>query len=264
MEGDPADLTVYIDTNPSHDLSYYGNGCNVGWGTDGSAISHTPCSTRLVTTVDDETQKNGTLYHFQAATAGAGGSISTGNTNSPDTFCPLGWQLPYSGTGGDYYDKSKSWRYLFTIYNYNDDTQGRIGAMSYPLSYIQAGSFDGVRGGIYGQDNGAYYISETNRSSIDYYRTWINLTNALQFSQIITKAFQSAVRCVLFLASEKAFRNADAKISSICVICGPDATTWSASARSPVTTGATKRSAKTPNVEFLPLQNTAKAQTSSS
>ena len=200
VEGDPADLTVYIDTDPSHDLSYYGNGCNVGWGTGGSTISHTPCSTRLVTTADDETQENGTLYHFQAATSGTGGGMTTNNTNSPDTFCPLGWQLPYSGTGGDYYDKSKSWRYLFTTYNYNDDAQGRTGVLSYPLSYIQAGSFDGVRGGIYGQDNGAYYISETNQSSTDYYRTWINLTNALQFSQIITKAFQSTIRCVNYFS----------------------------------------------------------------
>ena len=150
MAGTPADLTVYLDYGISNDHTYYGNGCPNGWEDGGLSGSITPCENGMTSrTSDNEEQAIGTYYHFEAASSGSGAAITTNNTNTPDTFCPLGWQLPYSGTGGDYYDKSKSWKYLFTTYNYNDDAQGRAGLMSYPISNIKSGMFIWNMGRLY-------------------------------------------------------------------------------------------------------------------
>ena len=155
MAGIPADLTIYIDTDSVHDHAFFGNGC--------PSNSITPCSTRIVKTADNENQKNGTYYTFQAVTDGTGGALSTNNTNSQDTFCPLGWQLPYSGTGGDYYNKSKSWNYLFTTYSigFNDGiTTDSTKIGSYPFSYVQSGVFNWGTGRLYYlNDHGNYWSS---------------------------------------------------------------------------------------------------------
>ena len=161
-------MTVYTDTNYGNDHSYYGRGCKNLWGTDGYSGSQTPCDDsdaggRYVTTADGETQKNGTYYNFQAITDGTGASVSIANTSAPDTFCPLGWQLPYSGTGGDYYDKSRSWKYLFDIYNivYNSSSLTEAAKIvSYPFSYVYPGYFHWSRGRLYQQSlNGPYWSS---------------------------------------------------------------------------------------------------------
>ena len=129
-------MTIYIDTDATHDHTYYGNGCYEGTG------SSTPCSSHLIETIDNEEQEIGTYYHFQAITSGSGGGTTADDANAPDSFCPLGWQLPYSGRGGDYYDKSKSWRYLYSQYNLvidRGDTPSANKLSSYPLSYIRSG-----------------------------------------------------------------------------------------------------------------------------
>ena len=146
MAGTPADLTVNIDNTISHDHAYYGRGCSNAWGTDGLGGSATPCPDsnaggRFIKTADNETQKNGTLFNYQAATSGSGGSITTDKADTPDTFCPLGWQMPYGGTGGVYYDKSKSWNYLFNEYSITNNQSSATKAKSYPLSFIIGGSY---------------------------------------------------------------------------------------------------------------------------
>ncbi|MBR2600722.1 hypothetical protein IKE07_01105, partial [Candidatus Saccharibacteria bacterium] len=73
MAGTPTDLTIYTDTDVTHSHTYIGNGCSGG---DGSI---TPCETRIVKTADDEDQKNGTYYNFQAGTSGAGAAVTTDN-----------------------------------------------------------------------------------------------------------------------------------------------------------------------------------------
>ena len=169
VEGTPADLTIYKDDTTGYQLrdhTYYGNGCSGG---DGSA---TPCSTRIIQTADSENQKNGTYYHFQAATSGAGGAIEADNANSPDTFCPLGWQLPYSGTGGDYYNKPRSWNKLFTEYNiaFGDGTAtDTTKVKSYPFSYVYSGYYGWGTGRLYDQSSIGFYWSSTVVSSTDAY-----------------------------------------------------------------------------------------------
>ena len=169
MAGNPADLTVYADVDITHNHTYYGNGCPNGWGTDGDGGSTTPCSTRIVQSSDDENQKNGTYYTFQAASSGSGATIATQNTNIPDTFCPLGWQLPYGGTGGDYYNKSKSWHYLLSTYNiqFNDGSIDDANKLkSFPLSYINSGILNWNNGRLYylnkiSSGTGLYWSSTT-------------------------------------------------------------------------------------------------------
>ena len=202
VAGTPADLTVYIDENATHDHTYYGRGCKNGWGTSGEGGSQTPCADsdaggRYVKTADNETQKNGTYYNFQAATVGAGGAMATNKTDSSYTFCPLGWQLPYSGTGGDYDDKSRSWNHLFKSYGLHigDGTAtDAIKVKSYPFSYVYSGVYYWYTGRLYNQSNFGYYWSSTVVSSTSAYLlgTWPSVVRPA-YTNI--KGYGVAVRC---------------------------------------------------------------------
>ena len=199
MEGTPADLRVYKDANIENDHTFIGNGCDNWWGTDGDGGSITPCSSRLIETADGETQLIGVYYHFQAATVGTGGAMQTENTNSPDTFCPLGWQLPYSGTGGDYYDQSKSWAYLLTRYNIpSSGVQNVAKVKSYPFSYIASGYFPWSYGRLYYLTNGGlYWYSNQGQYPThgDDYEFW---TSSITINKAFHKTNGIAVRCVTY------------------------------------------------------------------
>ena len=166
------DVLQYLDTTINHDHSYYGNGCPNPWGDDGASGSDVSCSTRLLTTYNNtETQKNGTYYSFVAVTAGSGNwSFDVENANVPDTFCPLGWQLPYGGTGGDYYDISRSWKYLLDQYNYTltEESQERI--RSYPASYVYAGNYNWKTGRLYRFSDRSYHWSSSTLSAGSAYK----------------------------------------------------------------------------------------------
>ena len=167
------DIDGHIDGNIAHDHSYYGNGHSAPQGGGGSAIAGT---TRIVKTYDNENQKNGTYYTYQAVTSGSGGSTyAKDNTNVPDSFCPLGWQLPYGGTDGDYYVQSRSWNNLMTTYNYGNNVTGQNSAGSYPLSIILAGYFFFTTSRLYNQGNDAQYATATSRTesyAFIYYIGW--------------------------------------------------------------------------------------------
>ena len=198
MAGTPADLTTYIDNDDSHDHSYYGNGCPNSWGADGSGGSQTPCTTRIVPTVNDGNQKNGTHYSFQAATSGSGYSLATENTNAPDTFCPLGWQMPYSGTGGDYYNKSRSWRYLFDAYSITYDSESVASVTklkSYPISYVFSGYFGWYTGRLYNLNAYGYHWSSTStyNKHAFYLLVW---SSTIKPSNLDRKAGGPTLRCV--------------------------------------------------------------------
>ena len=196
-------MTVYADSEVLHDHSYYGRGCKNSWGTGGEGGSQTPCPDsnaggRYITTADGETQKNGTYYNFQAATVGAGGAMATDKTDSPYTFCPLGWQMPYSGTGGDYDDKSKSWNHLFKSYGLHigDGTAtDATKVKSYPFSYIYSGYYFWGTGRLYDQSNNGRYWSPTVVSSTHAYilYTWSSVVRPADTGK---KAGGNAIRCV--------------------------------------------------------------------
>ena len=178
VSGDPTkSLVKYANNNTNNDYSYYGMGCPNAWGTDGDGGSDIPCTTRVVKDGNNEDQKNGTYYSFQAASSGSGAETTTDNTNIPDTFCPLGWQMPYGGTSGDYYDKSKSWKYLFDEYDitYNTahyDSAAKIKAA--PFSYIYSGYFLWTTGRLYYQGGSGVWWAKTTATYERIYElgTW--------------------------------------------------------------------------------------------
>ena len=185
----------YKDTSFIQDHSYYGNGCINGWEEGGSPTS---CTTRIVETRDSENQKIGTYYHYQAASVGTGISITADNANTPDTFCPLGWQMPYSGTGGDYYDKSRSFRRLLTSYNlgFDDGTnEDSIKFRSYPISNIYSGFYITGTGLLYYQDGTGVLWSSTSWSETVSYRIsfW---GSAIRPTATDGKSYSYALRCI--------------------------------------------------------------------
>ena len=190
-------LVQYKDGGENYQLrdhSYYGMGCSNSWGEEGANGSDIPCTTRIVSTINDGDQKNGTYYHYQAASSGSGGAVTVLNTNSHDTFCPLGWQLPYSGRGGDYYDKSKSWRYLFNTYSFTNSETSATKLRSYPLSYVLSGRYAWETGLLYNQGTNALYWSTVVSSGTGGFR--LNSWNqGLYYDDAYNKSDGYALRC---------------------------------------------------------------------
>ena len=196
-----------MDENIQHDHSYYGTGCSDPWGDVGG--SRVACASRMLSTKDDESQKNGTNYNFQAATSGKGGAISTDNANSPDTFCPLGWQLPYGGTGGDYYDQSKSWIYLLSAYSYSYGTNVEPYVQhlnSYPFSLVFGGSYiwNNVGAFSYFGIHGMYHTPSSKEAGRSYrFYIWGKVING----NFDAKFYGNNIRCPLILAMLKSNHN---------------------------------------------------------
>ena len=197
---DIRDIPGYQDANAYHDHSFYGNGCLQEEVQGGVSYSYETCSTRVIGTyMDAEYQDIGVYYNYQATSAGSGASLNTDNANIPDTFCPLGWQMSYGGTGGDYYDKSRSWNYFLNAYSIASDTPGSNKIRSYPISYIYTGLLHMATGTISEQANFAIYHSATISDRSGTFRFKIN-SNSI-WSNTDVKAISSPVRCVNFLAS---------------------------------------------------------------
>ena len=193
------DIHDNIDSSPNHDHSYYGNGCATTWRDDPplNGGSTTVCHDRIITTQDSENQTIGVYYNYLAGTSGSGdSSLETNYSNSPDTFCPLGWQLPYGGTGGDYYDKSKSWKYLFDSYNYLDDSASSIKSQRYPISFILSGNFSWSLGALYSVRSHAVLWSITVNTSSAAFRAVIQDTTRLRPSVADTKVQGDNLRCL--------------------------------------------------------------------
>ena len=234
------DLTPYKDALINHDHTYHGNGCPQTWsGTSTIVCGYGTVRTWTGGTSGDlyqgEEQKIGTYYSYTAATEGTGNEDKdvADQTAVPDTFCPLGWQLPYSGKGGDYYNKSRSWIYLLSIYNITmgADLGGGPAVMSYPFDIIPSGAINIANGYLLeAHENGAsgsanlWLSTMTNRQNADKLQVWWNTVDIRYFF----KSYGLSLRCVIFFGTRVITENVEAKISSICVLCGPDATTWSA------------------------------------
>ncbi len=203
MEGTDVN-TGKSDTDRRHDHTYYGNGCSNVWSNDpplygGSTKS---CSSHMTGTVEGEPQAIGTYYHYFAATSGSADYTGTDDVYAPDSFCPLGWQLPYSGTGGDYHDKSRSWRYLFGLYNISDNPSGGQAARSYPFSYVKAGYYYWAIGILYGQNVNSRFWSNTNSGGTGFR---LNANDSqLQMFGGDSVTVGGTIRCTLGISNLKA------------------------------------------------------------
>ena len=193
MEGTP--VNQYIDETLSHDHTYFGNGCNVAWN-EGSTTS---CDTRLAHTKDNdpETQLMGVYYNLQAVSSGSGAAMTANNVVMPDTFCPLGWQLPYGGTDGDYYDISKSWRYLFELHGYVAGSGNGSKILSYPFSYVRGGNYRWSDGKLYSLDQNGDYYSISNNSQTHTHMFDIDQHNFF-LDRTVRKYFGQTIRCTNF------------------------------------------------------------------
>ena len=189
------DLSGYSYPNFLQDYTYYGNGCPNDWGDGGDGGSQQSCTTRIAQTADHEDMKNGTYYNRNGATAGS--TLTTaGNTDAPDTFCPLGWQVPYGGTGGDYYDKSRSWRYLFQSYSFVPETPPYGNDVrEYPISLIASGNYRWGDGRLYSASFDGDYQASTVREQYYNYQFDVGGTT-FHVERSTGKSFGQAIRCV--------------------------------------------------------------------
>ena len=197
------DVTQYAASDSNQNRTYYGKGCPNTWdnskASEGYGGSPVSCSVSTIKTSDNEYQMVGTLYTYRAANSGSGNDQLADNNNSPDTFCPLGWQLPYSGTGGDYYDKSRSWKLLFQYYGYTNGVAGSTGISSYPISYILSGSYYNFIGRLFNGGTGGLFWSSTGAGGGRAYRLNFNTTfNTVNNSD--GKAISQAIRCVNYFS----------------------------------------------------------------
>ena len=179
------------------DHTYYGNGCDAFYENG----SKTACSSRSTNTDDGETQDIGVYYSFQAASSGSGWQENIAdNTNAPDTFCPLGWQLPYGGTDGDYYDQSKSWRFLFGKFGFELTTTDSPFNLfrKYPFSNIRAGRYNGEHSDLSDFGRGGFYHSVTQNNNItNVYRllSYASTNNGTLAQRLGPKREGQALRC---------------------------------------------------------------------
>ena len=191
------DVTQYAASDSNQNRTYYGKGCPNVWdnskASEGYGGSPVSCSVSTVKTSDNEYQMVGTLYTYRAANSGSGNDQLADNNNSPDTFCPLGWQLPYSGTGGVYYDQSKSWNYMFSFYDINVSESGSANARSYPVSFIYSGYF--LNGGLSGVGSG----------NVSWTITKYNLNRAYRFILTRTRAVPNDVEGIVSLQTVRCF-----------------------------------------------------------
>ena len=181
------------------EFTFYGNGCRISTG------SKVACETRQVSTYDNETQNNGTMYSIASAfTRYSTPGTTTDNSNSPDTFCPLGWQLPYGGTGGDYYNQPKSWRYLIeTAYSLTKSEPGSQAMNSYPISYVPGGGYELRSGVYYNQGAAGLYWTSTRNDGSKSYRYYIGSNTYI--IEANSNGYGYAVRCIPKISNLKAF-----------------------------------------------------------
>ena len=196
MEG--TNIAAYADSVRWHDHTYYGNGCSNKWDSSNPPEfggSTTACSTRIVETYLHENQKNGTYYNYHALTTGTAEDHTTDNEVIDDSVCPLGWQLPYGGTGGDYYDKSKSWKYLYERYLITGDASGSATIRSYPFSNVYSGYIYIVSGTLFTQSKGGSLWTPTIYNANNAYRVkWSEQETA--YNAIEGRTLGMPVRCV--------------------------------------------------------------------
>ena len=190
-----------VDGNEYHDHTYYGN----GEGDDGSIAGPTRIP---VPNYDNESQKNGTIYNYQAATSGYGAAMTTDNISASDTFCPLGWQMPYSGTGGDY-DKSKSWKYLYNLYGIINNQAGYEAILSYPFSEVLSGNYNWQGGNLANFNFNSLHNSSTNTNQNYHYKKGV-WAGSFSLNTVSPKAIGNMIRCNIEISIQEQLSMASA------------------------------------------------------
>jgi len=130
----------------------------------------------------------GNHYQWNAATAGTGGTITTGQATS--SVCPKGWKLPTSGSNGDF-------QKLTSIYGIGLDTAKLTSA---PLYSVRGGYVDQAANSLFrlAGDAGGYWSSmPVGSSSSGSYILYFYSANFVYPSGDSTQRYVGySVRCV--------------------------------------------------------------------
>ncbi len=128
----------------------------------------------------------GNHYQWNAATAGTGGTIASGQAAS--SICPKGWRLPTSNPGGEF-----------------EALVNKLGGASATNNVTRA-PFYGVRGGVVYQDAanlfalagdlGRYWSSTPAPSATQAYSLYFNATSTVSPSGSGNRSVGYSVRCI--------------------------------------------------------------------
>ena len=188
--------SLYNDTNGSdnHSLSYDPGDSYIANGT-GNTNTNTPIKTIISCTVDDNSGENchyhkGNYYQWNAATAGSGSNISSGNS-ATRSICPLGWILPF---GNEEYD---TFAELFDAYGTaNKSSDATI--LAAPFYFTRAGYVDYgyYSGQLQDFGNVGYYWTSTRgwdgAQSLSFDGSGISMPSR----QSLYEGYGNSVRCV--------------------------------------------------------------------
>ena len=184
------DFGLYVKNNPDDYDSYCTNvktmsGCD-GW-TD--ATNLTPAETEWTGSVDNTVSGStydahfliGNFYQWNAATAGTGGTINN-YANATDSICPKGWQLPTSGSGGEFDT---------LVGDLNSTTITQAPYYFNPSGYVLSGSLRSA-------GSSGYYWSSTalSSSSYAYYLDFTSGYVAPSNGGIRARYYGFSVRCL--------------------------------------------------------------------
>lgn len=147
------------------------------------------------TTANGETNAHyivGNHYQWNAATAGTGGTITSGQASS--SIRPKGWRLPTSNTGGEF-------QTLMNTYNVTSGTatSGVTDSLVSDPLYFVRGGFVGQRDSylFYDAGNiGAYWSSTPNSNNDRAYNLYFYATGAVSPSNSNAWNYGFSVRCV--------------------------------------------------------------------
>ncbi len=207
------DNTVAIKNNDGNTTSAHLSPTNNGWCTDGGAcIRQSFLNTNNINfdngnlTASYKNDDNssqwysyGNYYNWYSATAGQGtDEIDAGHVTTGDV-CPVGWHLPYGGSGDNDNGKgniSGGFYYLNQKMDISSDVIGSNKLRSFPNNFVYSGYW--WRSSASGRGGSGYYWSSTAGNSGIYLAYYLgftkNSTSAGPGNH--TRPYGFAVRCV--------------------------------------------------------------------
>ncbi|MFQ7738370.1 MAG: hypothetical protein ACLRJC_12270 [Emergencia timonensis] len=133
----------------------------------------------------------GNYYTWNAATAGTGGTMSSGTASS--SICPAGWKLPTSGNN----TTNGTFGYMLTQYGVqNSPTSGSNNIAAHPLYFVRSGY---VYPGRYLSDAGRLgrYWSRTAYSSACAHYLYFYESGVNPSDKYFNKHYGFSMRCIL-------------------------------------------------------------------
>ena len=134
----------------------------------------------------------GNYYSWEAATAGSGSSLASGD--APSSICPAGWRLPLSSF--TYNNTSGSFYYLLNQYGFTSSTgSGTNSITTAPLYFVRSGYVN--PGTSYLTDAGRYGYYWSGRASSSSFAYYLHLnSSSVSPSSSSTRYNGRSVRCV--------------------------------------------------------------------